>query len=153
MPRTDHAMGQLALVGPPRRGRCSGAMERSAGKHVLVVDADPLWRTMLARVIARADGLVYDGSVATTREALERIADAPPAVALVAAVHAEMLAPALAGMGTRLVLLYDRPDALAPVHAREYAASGCLLRGAPTELITLVLLSAASGRDCFRCGL
>jgi DNA-binding NarL/FixJ family response regulator len=123
----------------------------AAGKQVLVVDADPLWRAMLERVIARTDGLACSGSVATTREAREHVVHDAPAVALVAAAHVTRLAPALVAEGSRVVVLYDWPDVLAPTHAQLLGASGCVQRGAPAEEIAEVLVEVASGTPCFRC--
>lgn len=134
--------------------RISLLIEMSARTlSVLVGDEQPLFRDALARVVHQESTLVLAGEVADGRDAMATLRELAPDVAVLGVplgsidIRRVVRATSRAGVRTRIVLLFPRPEPQTMFECLGDGAAACHPRTIEPAALVRAIDSAARGRD------
>lgn len=119
---------------------------------MLVGDEQPLFRDALGRVVRQCPELSVAGEVSDGRSAIIALRELSPDVAVLGVplgpidVRRVVRATARAGLPTRILLLFARPEPQVMFECLGYGAAGCLARTIEPSALTRAIAAAGRGR-------
>lgn len=120
---------------------------------ILIGDEQPLFRDAVARLVRQEPALALVGEVADGRDAMTALRDLAPDVAVLGVplgsidIRRVVRATSRAGVRTRIVLLFPRPEPQAMFECLGHGAAACHPRTIEPAAMVRAIAMAARGQD------